>query len=1177
MSTTTTELTNELHGGIGSFYDRTRQRVVIAEWGGRITSITAAGDYKVLGTGYGNLEDIAVIERTNEAIVTQRDGAVFRVDLNNADRAAATVIATLVAPHQVVLDRERFAFIVEFASNGRLVRVELRTGAVSTVVDGLRNAVGLAVTRDGSSAFVTENKSGRLVEIVLATGARTTIASGLVEPFMLSWDGTDNTTLLVTERGSASRVTEVNLRRRLPTLTGDFRGRLNVIEGLTSTGLQLERSATERLRLRRDRDFEIGRVLRPPTRRATTTVLLDPAPRAPSSALRTDFGIVVISDAVATLVTEVPAARVEFDVGGPIFPGAYQRVRVKIQGSTFGFDDLDFGIVEGEAMGQVSFSRDDRFDPLDPTIMLLVGPRLGSWTLEARHRASGDIVGTADLETVDVWPGADGPPIWFEGTSAPAVLGATWGGGGPEPQNLDINPQSGPWKVAVLLVDTADARYPADASAIATKWANETANGVSTGAGPDRSVKQFFREVAGMVDDGSGTMVPRLDIQLDGVHGPVNLGGNWEDYFQPISSTDDRWQFKTELFQAAATAGDDLIDFSDVDSFVVVVNTVPPADGEDQKMAWPFASGRVLSTEEGDQDLGVIVMPHDWDIQDSREIHETLSHEMGHNLGLPDIYMGDSFGALEDRDVNGWDTMSSEGAHSHFTTPFKLRLGWIAADDVKTFDFSNSGAVSEEVVLHASSLGEPPAGRFSAVEVRIANGWNYYFEYRSEQAGDSADASLPTDRRVVGTDVILPSYTVPIVRRQVILLPDDIDGDGPVLGLGDDFEETDASSPTAPADFKVEVLEMEDDWARIEVSYGTNSRPDPSIRPWPREGTNAWQSPDIEVFNDKNAADASFKNLPWTGHPNKIVARVKNSGDLLATDVRVNFGVKDFTVGDPVETPLGFDVKDIPAGDTVEFEFEGWVPPPGDHFCVTARIPLHVNSDALRTVEVTELNNIAQSNYTEFISSEASPPSRERTLITVANPYPVDTTVYLKPVQTNPFYRTYLASSMMRLGPGEERAVEMMFEALHNTPDMGRLLQKEENEAWIPRPNHVSISGFINDPFDDEMHYPIPTGGATVRVRTGMGTDVKGFVDGDVVSGRVTANDGSIVDSGQVIVTVREPGGDPADERSFVATVAQGSFFVEADFGLQGEGFVGSAEYLGSDRWAPSPPFTFTT
>ena len=209
-------------------------------------------------------------------------------------------------------------------------------------------------------------------------------------------------------------------------------------------------------------------------------------------------------------------------------------------------------------------------------------------------------------------------------------------------------------------------------------------NGVSVG-GTTRSVREFFREVSGLVDDGTGNMVPRFDIDLDGVHGPVQLSGDWDDYFAPISATDDRWKFKTALIQAAATASDDLIDFSDIESFVVVVKTVPGTGGADDKMAWPYASGMMITTDDGDRNIRFAVMPHDWKAQDGREVHETLAHELGHNLGLPDLYMSSSdFGAIASRDVDGWDLMSADGNFGHFTTPFKMRLGWIDASDQAT-------------------------------------------------------------------------------------------------------------------------------------------------------------------------------------------------------------------------------------------------------------------------------------------------------------------------------------------------------------------------------------------------------------------------------------------------------------------------------------------------------------
>ncbi|MFV0375252.1 hypothetical protein [Microbacterium sp.] len=1163
MPFTSTTLTDRLTGGIGSSYDRRGGRVLIAEWSGRITSIDVSGDYRVLGTGYGNLEDIEVSADGRWAVVTQRDGAVLRVDLAAADAAGAQTVASgLTAPHQVVLVRDRLAYLVEFARTGRLLSVNLTTGAVRTLATGLVHAVGLQLSADHSTAYVTEQGTagGRLTTIVLATGARRTVVSGLVNPFMMAWAGEDRTALLIAERDPANRVVEVSLRRGLPP----------IISPRPPIGTPLPPFDRRRPPFERVDRF-------PPIdlfRRPGVTPVVDPTPWRPSSVQQTDFGTVVVCDKEVLLVGIGRPARVDIAVGGTFFPGEYRRVGATVHGVAF--DDLDFVVTAPERMGQVSYSRDDGFDPLHPEIMVLAGSSLGVWQIEARRRSDGAVLGVADLETTDVWAGADGPPIWFEGTSQPAVTGSTWGGTDGLPQNLDIHPQLGTRRVAMVLVDTAGGRYPADASAIAQRWEDETINGVSIG-GTLRSTRAFLTETSGLVDDGAGNLVPRFDIALDGVHGPVQLSGEWEDYFETISPTDGRWRFKTALIQAAATVADDLIDFSTVDSFVVIVRTVAADGTTAAKMAWPYASGMTVATADGDQSIRFVVMPDDWAAQSTRENHETLAHELGHNLGLPDLYMDvDDYGAIAARDVTGWDTMSWEGRLGHYTTPLKMRLGWLEEDDIRTFDFQNSGAVSEEVVLHASSLGSAPDGRFSAVEVRIADGWNYYFEYRSEQGTGVGDEELPSDRRVIGTDVIHGDFTAPIVRRQVILLPNDPDGDGPVLDVGEDYEETDATTPTAPADFRVEVLETTDDWARIRVEYGANSQPDPSIRPWPGTGMNAWQSPDIEVFNDRNRANPEFRNLPWTAHANTIVARVRNSGNLTATGVRVNFSVKNFTTGSAVETSLGFDIRDIPAGDTVEFSYDGWVPPAGQHFCVVARIPLHVNSDDLATVEITELNNTAQSNYTEFISAEASPPRRQRTFVTVANPYPEPTTAYLTAAQTNPFYRSYLAASSVALGPGEERKVELMFEALHGTPDLDRMLKHDEDDVFLRRPNLVGVSGTIDDPLNAESDHPLPTGGVVVRVRTGSTTHVRAGADANVVTGTVTAANDVKVEGGSVIVAIRKEG-ESHDLQTRVAEVHGGHFFVEFDTLVHGAGFIVTAEYLGRGQWAPSEPFTFTS
>ncbi|MFT6804288.1 MAG: M6 family metalloprotease-like protein [Nitriliruptoraceae bacterium] len=1171
-------LSKELKGGIGAAYDRTRDRLLVAEFAGSLAAVDDGGRTQI-GRGYAKPEDIVVSAAGRFAVVSERGGDVLLVSMTSPDRANARVLASgLRAPHQLALDEDAgLVYVVEHTrADGRLLAIPLRTRRPTvgrggrpgillprrprTIVSGLTAAVGLVLDRERTTAYITEQTrgSGRIVAIALDSGTRRTVTTGLVNPFMLTWQDGGESTLLVAERDPANRVSAVPIRRRglgLPTTT---------VFNLPFIGRLPDR-------------FGTGRLPRPfprPSLLTTPRTLIDGVAFRPSSvAVRPDGRVYVISDKEVMLydLTPQPTLRVELDIDPePMFVGAYQRVGVRIIGSGASFDDLEIDVAEGPKGGVVSMSHDATFDPSDPHVMLLGGFRPGSWTLRATQRTTGDVLGTAAFVTTDLWRGVDGPPLWFEGVSQDDVLGAAWGGGPAGPQNVDVKPASGTRNVALLFVDTASARYPADTSAIQNEWTNETFNGVTVG-GKTVSAHHYFQELS------RGT----FGLVNGGVAGPVQLSGDFEDYFEWTGTV---WRFKTAFPQSAITAADALLDFTDIETVVFIVRTAPPADPtsteEEEtvtRMAWPYGWGSTFTTAEGNKAIKTVVMPADWEAFDVRELYETLTHELGHNLGLPDLYMkAATHGAIAAREVSGWDVMSRENRWGHMTAPNKMQLGWIRPEWVKSFDFAGSGAVDQTVTLRANELGAPGAGEFSAVEIRLADGWNYYFEYRAEQPTQIGSQQLESDRHIIGTDMLSDTSTAPVVRRQIILLPDDVDGDGPIIDTGEDYEETDVTDPMFPTDFKVDVVSIDGDTADIRIRYGASSRPDPSLRPWPGSGTNAWQSPDIEVRNGKNAADASMINLPWTGHPNTIVAKVRNTGSLLAQGVQVNFGVKDFNAGGGSEAFLGTRTVDIPAGATVEVEFDGWVPPEGGHFCVVARLPLHIETGPPVIVEMTELNNLAQSNYTEFISATASPATRERTFVTVGNPYPKRTRVFLEPAQTNPFFRTYVGATSLELDPGEERKVEVMFESIHGTPEANMVFEKfPDKEEFFRSPNIVNLSATIEDPRDDEVHTTHALGGVIARVRSGIKTTVDGGADGNTVFGRVIAADKSVINGGQVIVTARVPG-DPMSEVTGTGTVTNGSYAASLPRDLFDEPLELTAEYLGDGRWAPSKPIRFT-
>jgi hypothetical protein len=172
--------------------------------------------YLVLGTGYAQPEDVKVSVDNAHAYVTERTGDFVRVALNNANRAAATVVtAGMTAPHQIFLDEaHNSAYLVEFASPGHLWRINLSNGAKTVVVSNLEFAVGLTLSADLQYAYVTEQTAGpdkgRLSRIQMSNGTRLILAKGLTAPFFLTWANDEQTALLVPERNPSNRILQID-------------------------------------------------------------------------------------------------------------------------------------------------------------------------------------------------------------------------------------------------------------------------------------------------------------------------------------------------------------------------------------------------------------------------------------------------------------------------------------------------------------------------------------------------------------------------------------------------------------------------------------------------------------------------------------------------------------------------------------------------------------------------------------------------------------------------------------------------------------------------------------------------------------------------------------------------------------------------------------------------------
>lgn len=173
--------------------------------------------YAVLGTGYNQPEDVKASADGVHAYLTERTGDLLRVPLGAANRVNAAVVASgMTAPQQLFLDEANHAaYTVEYAADGRLLRIDLSTGAMSTILSGLQNAVGVVLSADRQFAYISEQTTGpdqgRISRFQLSNGQRHPVVTGLTAPFFLTWSDSSETALLVPERDPANRLRSVNV------------------------------------------------------------------------------------------------------------------------------------------------------------------------------------------------------------------------------------------------------------------------------------------------------------------------------------------------------------------------------------------------------------------------------------------------------------------------------------------------------------------------------------------------------------------------------------------------------------------------------------------------------------------------------------------------------------------------------------------------------------------------------------------------------------------------------------------------------------------------------------------------------------------------------------------------------------------------------------------------------
>ena len=984
-------------------------------------------------------------------------------------------------PGQLAIAGTTLAFVD--GPTGKLVTIDLTSGTETVVGTGLGDVGGVAYSDDGKRIHVVESITGRWLSIAPGDASFATEGTGLTAPRNLT-SYNPAKTFLVPGHGLVGTVESLAIATQLV--------KHLFVLGPTDSPIAVWRLATKSL-------------------------------------ITVDLAGITWWDPTLPYVPPFP---VTLSIADPTpFIGSYQRIAVDLGTTGYTMDDLDVTISHGDAGGQFSYSRDDLSAPNE--VMLLVGYEPGLHTIDVIHRATATKVGTLDVTTIESWTVPESPAHWLSGPVGDFRTGYTWGGGGTSPQNVDVMPQSGSRGIAILLVDVSDARYPTGAgiTTVRDNWRDSA-------VGNTNSARLFYEEVS------HGTFT----LGLQGTSLPLaSISDNWAGQFDAMPTPwpsnsfapKDGTAFAQACISNAAAQVDSsnhpLIDFSQVKSVILVVRSAGTA-GTDN-FFWPQAWGGNFTIPGGSQNMNILGMPDDWqETRDtSRTRTETLCHEMGHNLGYPDLYTNvDSWNYSADikaRDVTNLDLMSHETQLPDMSIAQRMETGWVRPEWVQTFDFSRSTIpLSQSITLHAVEDGAPPSGELTGVEIRIADGWNYYFEYRRTEAGQVGDQHLGSDTStgngaVVGTDVISQNFSFPINRPQVIRLRPDAEGEQSFFLPGQDYKEKDTSS-MAVADFRMSVISANGNEAVIQIEYGTNGRPDLYIRPWP--GGDNWQSPDIEIRNARSIADpGQWFNTPWEGHVNTVVAKYHNRGPITAQNVQVELFVKDYTVSNAPEVSLGTDTHDVPpesSTPTVEFSTQ-WLPGNQGHRCIIARTPLYIDTSVNpNIVEISDSNNEAQSNYTHYISASSSPGLRVRSTVALYNPFPQRALMYVVPQIHGSFaqyYRLYLEHQSLMLDSGETRYVEVMVESMFGDPRLNAEWERI-SEKLFRSPTNMTLAGYGIPP--EAPQHPVLLGGAQITVSSAWATKFQNLEVSDVfVKGQVVSTHTKNGVPGHVLLTFHGP------------------------------------------------------
>ncbi|WP_433038495.1 hypothetical protein [Actinomycetospora sp. CA-053990] len=1080
----------------GMGFDGPANAVWVAGPGGAITTIRLFdGAVRRRGGGFADPVAVGALADGLRVVVAERGGAVWVAPRDRVDRAGALALATMPGPILAAeTDGMLVLLLVDRGGSADLMCLDPDTGDATVIVADQPAARAIAVDRERGRTVVLQGPPDGDQTVVLVDGAGAVAAL----PHAL----TGIVTVLDAPPGTDG------------VLAVDDAGGLHL---LGVDGSEVTESGA-------------GPV---------------------SCAARWGSAILL-----ATIGGELIAREWGLDEGDlPMTPalallavGGWTRLRVDLGGRAL--DDVDFAVVEGPDGGSVSAGREPRADDGTDGIVVLAGMRTGEYHVQALERSTGDVLGTHRYRVTAGWPDDEiGPPVVLTG---PSTL-FNWGGAGATPNYTEGQAAPGTWKVAVVLASTAEGSFtPSEVTALTAEWDERL-------RGPAVSARTYFEEVSYFEAGSHGTTIELAGdrvlgpVTIEDEIGPFSFQYGWGTLFEQSTpgDLDDGWIHRDEARDVLGTSVSRYLDgeldgdaiLRGADAVVLVVRTpmpdspVPVGDGtslparyihaiEDPFVYWEWSP---IVGAHAPRKIPTVLMPsafpgylatdplHPYHRPETNTFD--LCHELGHTLGLDDLYDGgyDIPSEIAPRLIGAGDLMHANVRGPHLSVANRMRLGWLPRSWVQVFDFrvSDSGG---EVTLHAIealNAAGPPGTEKAAVEIPIDDGWSYFFEYRRRQSGQVGDQHVKEfdeefhhpaqSRLVLGTDVrVPPPGTKPrdelpflggVARPPILRLPLDVDRDGPGLETGQNYRDSDVTNPDRMYDFVATATAVPGaggaDTATMTIEYLEANRPQLLIHPAPGRGD--YRSKDIELLP---AADDVAPRVT-VGVPNTIRVTVWNTGTLDATEVQIRVGWLPFTttggavewLPDPDKFPVPKRISSSQPGSNQALVT--WVPESVtdpvtgaevDHYCVQVQV-LAYKDPRDDTKEIVLDDNWAQSNFSTKWLTHGSPSERSATVVTATNTRSRPTRYRFALHQSGELFRVYLDAAWRRLNSGETASVGMAYESLAGDPVHGPAFDSVAAEH-VPV-STLSVSSWADPGPGTRCRTPRPHFGGTLTLHAG--------------------------------------------------------------------------------------------